>query len=160
MHRTASSQAISIRLYMLAGLALLVGGLLYLAYRPTTLYLFEWIEAVRLSPFVDGLRLSVREHQITLPTIMIYSLPHGLWTYAFLLALTPIWVRKLNTLAMSRVWLLLPLVVSVVPEALQATPFFPGTFDWTDLAVNVIGFLAGVATVRLTYRTELYENLT
>ena len=160
MHRTAASSVIFLHLYLLAGLALLVGGLLYLAYRPTTLYLFEWVEAIKFGSCVDGLRLFVREHNLTLPAALIYSVPHGLWTYAFLLALTPIWVHGLNNLFMSRVWLSLPLVVSVLPEILQATPFFPGTFDWTDLTVNVTGFLAGVATISLKYRKIQHENLT
>lgn len=72
------------RLQMLIGLVmLLLGGMIYLLFRPTTLLLFHTLDMVGLMPLVTDWRTLAAACQPS--EFVVYSLPGGLWAAAYIL---------------------------------------------------------------------------
>ena len=116
-------------------LSLLVGGSLYLLYRPDTLVMFEVCKNLGIYDFIISLR-----PQDTINSWMVYSLPDGLWLLAYILLMAALWnfdVRK--SLRAS-----FPLAfIAIGSELLQIPHLIPGVFDWMDLLCYVMACIIG-----------------
>lgn len=107
------------RLQMLIGLVmLLLGGMIYLLFRPTTLLLFHTLDMVGLMPLVTDWRTLAAACQPS--EFVVYSLPGGLWAAAYILlvvsllgrvrrwqrmmvaSIIPTWLASVRTDAASR----------------------------------------------------------
>ena len=114
---------------MLCGILLLVGGGIYLLFRPEELLMFRVADALGLTPTVRALRTAV--DRWSLPHFVANSLPGGLWAMAYVLLADSLLKRQT---AQQRV-----AVMSVVPlvgaasEVMQGLGMLPGTFDPLDL---------------------------
>lgn len=117
-------------------LPLLVGGLIYILFRPTTLRMFNWFENTGLMEAVHAMR-RVSQNFTFLPDWLYYALPDGLWTYSFTSAFILIWGHDSSL----KYWLVVPLSLSLIPEFLQFYGLLPGTFDWNDLFFQFFGFI-------------------
>ena len=119
---------------VIAFLFITCGGLIYIAYRPKTLMLFQLADDLFLSKIVDNLReVALAIH---LPDFMVYSLPAGLWTASYLLIMFYL-TRKCYR--PTRMKLSLPLPISaVVLEVAQCFSLCPGTFDILDLVCYLV----------------------
>lgn len=119
----------------LAGLALLLGGALYVAARTTTLRFFGWAKALGLGGAVDTAREALAPMSVGLPEMVVWSLPFALWVLASTLLLR------------GTRWVGVPLVVAVASELGQLVGLVPGVFDPVDLAAVVgAGALAMVGS--------------
>ena len=104
-------------------LMLLIGGLTYLLFRPTTLVLFQLVRLMGLEDAVMRWRM---------PEFVVYCLPNGLWAAAYVLLI--------HALLMGQPAKTRLLAVAVIPlvgagaEAMQAFGFLPGTYDNGDMA--------------------------
>lgn len=74
-----------------------------------------------------------------LPEWLLYSLPDGLWLYAFLSAITYIW--KDNPYPLT-IWVISIVSGTTLSEILQAFQILKGTFDWNDLSAYGLALLA------------------
>ena len=120
-------------------LYLLIGGVIYLIFRPRTLYMFscipnrimEWLEATKHF-FNIGENLD----------FVIYNLPAGLWTISYIILMQLIMA---NARGGSRIlWIYsLPLCLTLV-EILQLCKFVPGTFDILDIVVYIIPIIFSI----------------
>tara|TARA_B100001109_G_scaffold226315_1_gene200336 strand:- start:503 stop:895 length:393 start_codon:yes stop_codon:yes gene_type:complete len=117
-----------------------LGGVIYLGYRSLSLRMFDWFEFLGFSELIYDVRYLFQEF-LLLPNWFYYSLPDGLWTYAFTSSFIIIWGIKNPIL---KYWLAIPLILSVVPEILQFYNLFPGTFDWVDLIFMSNGFILSI----------------
>jgi len=134
-------KALSITVF-LALFSILVGGLIYLAFRPKTLVIFGWIEGLGLVDEVNILRDYFAPFLAFFPSWVILSLPHALWTFSLTLFLAlPFW-GNVPWEVSKKVWLLIPLLISIGMEILQLIGL-KGKFDLADLIAIVIGY--GVA---------------
>ena len=134
---------------VLALVLLLVGGCVYLLFRPQTLVMFRLADAMGLSPAISAWRTAVTA--LSLPEWCVFCLPNGLWSAAYIL-LADILAdgsrRRLLTAAF------IP-VVGVVSEALQRVGLLPGTFDWLDLVAYVLPYVIYVMIIK--QKTIEYE---
>lgn len=115
-------------------LPVLVGGLVYCAFRTTDHLLFRWLDAFALAPVIDGLRQAAAPWRPE-NTWVLYSLPDGLWLYAFAYAMRSLWTAR----GEGSLWRAAPLALALGSEFAQALSVLQGTFDPLDVA-TYIGF--------------------
>jgi len=113
---------------------LFLGGTLYIVFRPTNLIMFSWFDTVGLTNLIESIRQE--SFQEPLSEWFIYSLPYGLWLYAFIFTLVLIWGIQLKT--NNILWFLTPIIIGVSGELGQYFNIIPGTFDFIDLITCVI----------------------
>ena len=129
--------------WAIALIPVLFGGLIYLLYRPKNIILFEVLNKLGGSTTVDIVRSKV-EH-VHLLDFVVYSLPAGLWTASYLMAMY-LCTKQLNK--KMRLSLALPLPISaVVLEFMQLFGLCPGTFDIYDVVCYVIPIIIFVKLV-------------
>ena len=129
--------------WAIALMPVLLGGLVYLLYRPKNIILFEVLNKLGGSTTVDMVRNKVE--YVHLPDFVVYSLPAGLWTASFLMAMY-LCIRQQNKRI--KLSLALPLPVSaVVLEFMQLFGLCPGTFDIYDVVCYVIPIIIFVKLV-------------
>ncbi len=125
-------------------LPILLGSLIYVLYRKPTLLVFQWIDTVGLTPCIVLLR-----NQITLPltSFIQYSLPDGLWCYAFAYTLFQIWKDE-SIIARYLIIGGIPMI-GVVSELLQIPHWIQGTFDLNDvIAYGAAGIILYVISIQ------------
>jgi hypothetical protein len=131
----------------LASLAVFIGGLIYILFRPSEHIFFGWISpAGSLSPVFCRI----------LPEWFVYSLPNGLWAFAYALLITRIWSG-------SRSWLRyfwmasIPLLVLGF-EILQFPGIIPGTFCFEDIALGIMGLMLGIFIGNMKTKNNNYHE--
>ena len=120
----------------LAFLSLAIGGMIYLAYRPMTLLIFDVADFLNLSDCVRH----IRQNNTNMPEWMIYSLPDGLWLLAYMLYIGIVYCFKIERSWMMQ--LVLPLI-AISSEILQFFKLLPGTYDICDILSYLIAMLLG-----------------
>ncbi len=115
---------------------LLIGGLLYILFRSTTLRMFDWFSFVGIDKIIHSARTFVLDFKNSIPNWIYYSLPDGLWVYSFTSAILIFWN---NDSKKSTLWLLVPFITGVLIEIFQGFKLFPGTFDILDLTFSILG---------------------
>jgi hypothetical protein len=123
------------RLQILIGLVmLLLGGIIYLLFRPTTLLLFHTLDLVGLMPLVTDCRTLVATCQPS--EFVVYSLPGSLWATSYILLVVSLLERAMRWQRM--------IVASIIPlagicsELMQQAGLLPGVFDTVDLACYAV----------------------
>ena len=109
--------------------------------------MFRWAHALGLDPLLVWLRSGTGSLR-PLPSWFLYSLPDGLWLYAFTYGMRSTWrteIARGRTDAIA--WGLAPLALAIGSEAAQGVGWLQGTFDPIDVCTYVLAFvLAVVAT--------------
>lgn len=111
---------------------ILLGSSIYLLFRSENTLLFQWVKTIGLESFLFALREN--SLSITIPNWLLYSLPDGLWVYAFTAALLLFWQGK------NSFWIWIPIFTSVLFEVAQATKIIQGTFDVLDILFSAMAF--------------------
>lgn len=121
---------------ILALIALLVGGTIYLLFRSLDLYMFNWICDADMK---DSIAL-LRDHISRIPLWMEGMLPDGLWMLSYCLIIGCIWDFK-----MRKCWpmLVLLLIFAILYEIGQSVHLTSGTFDPLDIVAYISAFLLG-----------------
>ena len=122
------------RIQMVFGLLLiLLGGLIYLSFRPTTLLLFHALDRMGLTDW----RAWMSAYQPT--EFVLYSLPGGLWAAAYILIILSLTGRTPLTQRVT-IASMIPLA-GIASELLQWGGLLPGIFDATDLLCYTLPLL-------------------
>ncbi len=129
-------------------LPILIGGLIYVGYRTDTLIMFDWFDSLGLGAVIQEFRIYINGLNVRPPNWFIYSLPDGLWVYAFTSAILLIWNGRLSW------WIIIPLITGVFVEIAQAFHLFKGTFDYVDLLLSISAFFSSI----LILKTKNYEK--
>lgn len=116
-------------------LPIILGGMIYVLFRPLSLKMFDWFELIGLMDIILKMR-DFSQNYLFFPNWFYYALPDGLWTYAFTSSFMLIW-GKSSTL---KYWLAIPFILSIIPELLQYFNLLVGTFDLYDLLFQFFGF--------------------
>lgn len=126
------------RLFM-GVMLLFMGGMLYVLYRPQTLLLFHVAEGLGLTDAISQWRLQAASTWQPAEFI-VYCLPAGLWATSYVLIVGML----AQGLPAKRRWTAVAFIptLGAASELMQAMGIIPGTFDWTDLALYVLPFLA------------------
>lgn len=117
-----------------------LGGLVYCAFRSRDHLLFSWLDAVSLTPSIDALRLAAAPWRPE-SSWVLYSLPDGLWLYGFAYAMRSVWPAR----GEGALWRGAPLALALGSEAAQALQVLQGTFDPLDVATYLAAY--GLARV-------------
>ena len=127
---------------------ILIGGISYYIFSPEVIF-------VRKIDEISGIFLHVDVSENPLLILIGDFAYDALWAYALLFAVYLI-------LGNQNKYLLLSLAVSFVfssgMEILQVTPFFPGTFDVLDIAIQVFAELLAVFINLKKYGGIAYEK--
>ena len=126
---------------------LIIGGLIYIAFRSSSLRLFTWFEKIGFDNIISFIRTEAYPIKKHLPQWSYYSLPDGLWVYSFASALLILWDNNFNKV---KFWLLIPLFLGTIIEIAQGLKIFPGTFDVVDLVFTAIGLILSVIIINHT----------
>lgn len=113
-------------------LPVFIGGMIYIIWRSTTLWMFDWFAALRITGLINALRMLA----FPVPGWFIYSLPSGLWLYSFSFSLNYVWVDAKTPYRFF--WLALAPVAAIGSELGQLAGFVPGTYDHADLGLYVV----------------------
>ena len=112
-------------------LPMFIGGLIYLLFRVDTLLMFQWVDALGLAGPLAAARASVAGFGAALPPWFLFSLPDGLWLYAF--GAQMVILHRESVLPVRVFWICLAPLLALVGEAGQAFGWIPGTFDVVDV---------------------------
>lgn len=137
-------QFVNRRGWLISVFLILIGGSIYIVYRPKSIIIFRIIDYLGLTNCVDAIRRSLQEF-ILLPPFFVNSIPAGLWTVSYLILMycnTRFHEKK------TRMYLALPLPISmVVLEFLQLVGLCPGTFDIYDLLCYIIPLIVFIKSI-------------
>lgn len=128
-------------------LSLTTGGILYILYRSETLILFKWVKALGLYDIVSDLRPSKSSD-----SWLVYSLPDGLWLFAYILLMGALW----NFDSRKSLLYSAPLVVIAIGSELsQMHHITKGTFDIVDLLCYIVATIAGTIYIKIAHKLIL-----
>lgn len=137
-------QFVNRRGWLISVFLILIGGSIYIVYRPKSIIIFRIIDYLGLTNCVDAIRHSLQEF-ILLPPFFVNSIPAGLWTVSYLILMycnTRFYEKK------TRMHLALPLPISmVVLEFLQLVGLCPGTFDIYDILCYIIPLIVFIKSI-------------
>lgn len=136
-------------LYAGAFLSVFFGGLVYVFWRPDSLRLFGWIGALGLRNPVELLRSFFDPLYCYLPEWFVFSLPNGLWAFAYALLISHLW-RDVKS-PLRYFWLGSIPVVGMGYEMSQYLGIISGTFCLGDLAFSACGIGFGVLASSLLH---------
>lgn len=141
---------------LIAGLAVLAGGSIYFLGRPDEIGFVHWIRSVVPERLAS---LSAVHHPVygsQLPGWIVFSLPDGLWAFAYTLFMITIWFKG-NTILRYFWYATIPML-TLGSEILQWPGIIPGTFCVTDLVLITLGLVTGILTAGLTLKQSNYES--
>jgi hypothetical protein len=159
MYRMASlfSRNCSHRLYIiLSGFAIFVGGLIYILLRPSEHVFFGWISMMGLDHLISPARSLSHLFSQLFPNWIVFSLPNGLWAFAYALLITRIWSGSNSWL--KYFWMAsIPLLVLGF-EILQYPGLIPGTFCIQDIALGLLGLVLGIFVGTMKTKNNNYHE--
>ena len=137
---------------IIAMMALMVGGMIYVFFRPESIMMFKWF------PFLGVLRKQVSFfHNVHFPDYIVYSIPDGLWLLSYILLMGAIWNFKYQRCLF--IIILLP-IFAIFHEIFQLYHLVPGYFDVLDLVVYVIATITGLSILVLSNYMYEYKKQT
>ena len=113
------------------------GGIVYLLFRSDSLTMFRWADAIGVKPVLDDMRVHCTTTQMDNLNWLFFSLPDGLWVYAFTSFMLIVWGFKFSRHSMF--WISIGPLLALGGEIGQAFGVVRGTFDPTDLLFCWIG---------------------
>ena len=126
-----------------------IGGFIYLAFRSTSLKMFEWCRQLGVYNYILQIRNAL--HSINLNDFFLFSLPDGLWVTAYIIIVDFIWCKNCR---MQLLWGCLLPVVGLCSELLQGLGFVNGTFDVMDILCYTIPYI-----IYLTFKLSKNEEI-
>lgn len=126
-------------------LPLVIGGIIYIAFRSLSLRLFYWLDFIGIETIVSFVRNSIYPIKFYLPSWVYYSLPDGLWVYSYSSALIILWGDQYMNM---KFWLIVTFLLSILIEIGQAFNLLPGTFDVIDILFCIIASSLSVILVK------------
>ncbi|MHC5038328.1 MAG: hypothetical protein ACYTHM_13515 [Planctomycetota bacterium] len=126
-------------------LPVVAGGCIYVLWRSTDLFVFDWIRFLGLEGTVLALRDGARSFGSVLPAWFLFSLPDGLWAYAVTACMILIWRGEKGKGAVG--WICVGPFLAVGSEIGQMVSVVPGAFSFLDVAFYTAGSIAAVCLV-------------
>ena len=141
-HDTKTALLLSAALTLLAA-----GGAIYLLFRPSTTLMHHLIGST--APALQDWRSAAASDALCpawattllpqwLREAVVYSLPNGLWSAAWILSVCAIHRNDCRRNVL--LWAALIPMLGVASELLQAIGCCPGTFDWMDIVAYTLPY--------------------
>ena len=139
---------------LLPVLALLLGGSIYIFLRPSDFVFFNWIRAIGLENILDP-GIDPLSHWL-FPDWFVYSLPDGLWAFAY--ACLIIWIWSGTRSWIRNIWILsMPLSI-FTSEGLQYLGIIRGTACIKDLLAGLLGIFLAIILSKLIINSNKNEQ--
>lgn len=135
---------------MLAALLLALSSFIYLVFRPSDIIAFRFIDRAGLSGTIESLRALTSG--INLPSMVIYSIPDGLWLISYMFIADSL----LPASPSKPLWILALPGNAVASELAQFWHLLPGVFDFRDLMCYLIPTLVYLLFKRNTVNYSNY----
>lgn len=119
---------------MMAALCLITGVAIYLLFRDRHHLVFTLVDAVGLGPAIDLLRAHCRG--VSLPEFCLFSLPDGLWSTSYILAIHSLWAKAPRRTRL--LWASVIPLIGACSECLQYVSLLPGQYDVADLLCYLV----------------------
>ena len=134
---------------LLSASALILGGTIYILFYTSQPVFFSWIRAAGLHNWLTQARHYSLTAGSNLPPWVVFSLPDGLWAFAYAVLITGIWIRSNSGL--KYFWMSTIPVLVIGLELLQNTGMVKGTFSLQDIVFEISGLLIGIyAGIKIT----------
>jgi hypothetical protein len=147
------------RLYIfLSALAMAVGGLIYIFLRPSEHKFFNWISAAGFENWLGSGRSLSHPLRQLFPDWFVFSLPNGLWAFAYALLITHIWSGSKS--GIKYFWLASIPVLVLGFEVLQYPGIIPGTFCVQDILTGIAGLTLGISIGFIKTKNNNYHGKT
>ena len=140
----------------LCAFALILGGIIYILFRPKEVIFFTWIRLAGFDQWIGSLRQDSLSIMPMLPDWLIYSLPNGLWAFAYALLITRIWNNSLS--GFKYFWMASIPGLVLGYEILQYSGIIHGTFCYSDLFAGLLGLSAGMVLGNKTIKQKKHEK--
>ncbi len=141
---------------IISAIALLAGGMVYILFRPSEQVFFRWISALGFDSWFNLARNSSIPSSLIVPQWVVYSLPGGLWAFAYALLITAIWSGSKSWL--KYFWMVSIPILVLGYEILQLAGIIPGTFCIQDIAFGIIGLTAGIFVGTKIIKPDYHEK--
>lgn len=141
------------QLYIGHTLTLLIGSLIYILFRKSTLKMFSWFETIGIMNLINQIRKNAILYGNKLPDIFLYSLPDGFWIFSYISLILYLWENELKT--ENLFWIFIIPLIAILSEIGQLMCIVPGTFDILDLLM----YLLGTALPFIIYKKSITINL-
>lgn len=129
-------------------LLILIGELIYIIYRPLTLYMFRAFEQIGLLDNIIFFRASRLFPPIgTVPEWVVYSLPDGMWLLSYMFAMEFIWNNDGKFIKLLFIWIM-PIAI-IIHEFFQLMRLANGTWDINDLTSYIIAIIIYLLTKKI-----------
>lgn len=132
-------------------LPMILGLFLYLLFRPTSIYIFEFIRVINLEDQLLHLREYIKPLENYMPLWIVYSLPTMLWAFSLTCLICIIWSKDFTNIFFL-IYLLTAIAIILGSEILQLLRYLPGTFSYMDLSFNFFGIVLGLIYVFFSSR--------
>jgi len=125
-------------------LPILVGGLIYLAFRDTSLLMFRWAGWLGVDRAIDAMRVVTLPHRPGIPEWILFSVPDGVWVFACTAFFARLWHD--GHWAYRAFWIGLGPVLAIGGELGQLSfiGLVPGTFDMADMVFYTVSTAAAL----------------
>lgn len=127
---------------LLVLVALLVGAIIYIFMRQHEPKFFALFTEIGLDNWINSVRQDTLYSSSTLPNWVVFSLPNGLWAFAYSLIITTIWAESKSKIRYF--WLATIPVLVLGFEVLQLTETIRGTFCIQDMVSGIVGIIIGI----------------
>lgn len=134
---------------------LIFGGLFYIFFRSSSIYLFNLFKITDTIDLINSLRSFTLPIVNQIPSSIIYSLPDGIWVYSGTYSYLIIWNNSPNNY-LNYFWITSILLISITTEILQKINLFPGTFSYNDIIFMFLFFILSIRVFNFNKR-EKYE---
>jgi len=143
---------------LLCAFAIFLGGIIYILFRPAEAIFFNWIHPVGLDNWFNIARHKSLSLNLYLPEWIVFSLPNGLWAFAYALLITCIWS---GSKTFSRYFWMASIPLLVLGfEILQYARVIPGTFCMRDITLGLVGLITGIQVGIKTNKFKNHEKAT
>lgn len=126
-------------------LPVILGGLIYLLLRPSSIVFYGWLEYFNVYTPIYNLRLNLLAYLPVFPSWFIYSLPNGLWAFSYTAIILNLWANR--TESIKYFWFSTIPIICMGYEVMQYMGLIRGTFCFTDLSFCFLGMALGVIMI-------------
>ncbi len=136
----------------LSAFALLTGGIIYILFRASEPLFFRYLNAAGFEHWLAVIRQNSLTHTPLLSKWIVYSLPNGLWAFAYALVITSIWSGSKSWMRI--LWMISIPILVLGYEFFQYVGILPGTFCFQDMALGSLGLLTGIMVGLKIYKAN------
>ena len=141
----------------LSAFAILTGGIIYTLFRASEPLFFRWLNEAGFEHWLAVIRQNSLTHAPFLSEWIIYSLPNGLWAFAYALVITSIWSGSKSWIRI--LWMVSIPILVLGYELFQYAGILSGTYCFQDMVLSLLGLVIGIMIGLKMYKANNDEKI-